>query len=463
MNALVKAKLIKELHELEQALDHDSLSLYETACAKKRIHDIFNLCDEPIFKSQIFAFKSRTQPELAAYQFVATTSYQLSFRGYFHKDTELIRSLKAFSVAGWAFLHHPQQGWQLWFMPSAEMEPQHSPWNDLESCYHWLLQHPRFDLKPDQQRIPSGLLIPFAEQPATQEISSYHLSDSPSPVHALTRGIQTIPLLSQVVQESSETQASPLSMQQTSLPHPNTAVSYEEVNFPLNLQLANMQAQVRPLEISDLARLCKLELDPIVAPWHVDLALYYAAEDQWQNQPVYLIEQLDEHGQWLKYLMLLGTSSLQQAQQCIEHWESLYKRHCIAIKSIQWTDIAQIFTQFDLLYNLYHDQAETCWTHASYLPFIPASSIHTSKFIQFEETPADFSTPLLLLQEHQKIRVIHGEQRLSLNPQEKTYPYLLLKRSKHLNWQKIHQIILSLPQPLSVHTLYTEILTQITE
>ena len=77
--------------------------------------------------------------------------------------------------------------------------------------------------------------------------------------------------------------------------------------------------------------------------------------------------------------------------------------------------------------------------------YIPARCIHQKKFINFEEAPADFSTPILLLQEHQKIRVIHGERRLALSNQEIAYPYLMLKGDKDLNWQKIHQIVLGLP------------------
>ena len=73
MNALKKAHLVKELHELIQQLEHQALPLYDVARFKKRIRDIFNLCDEPIFKNQILAFKAQTQPELAAYQFSAST------------------------------------------------------------------------------------------------------------------------------------------------------------------------------------------------------------------------------------------------------------------------------------------------------------------------------------------------------------------------------------------------------
>jgi hypothetical protein len=70
---------------------------------------------------------------------------------------------------------------------------------------------------------------------------------------------------------------------------------------------------------------------------------------------------------------------------------------------------------------------------------------------------------MLLLQEHQKIRVIHGEKRLSLAQDELAYPHLLLQRDKGLNWQNIHNIILTMPQPIQVLDLYREILSQMIE
>jgi len=83
INALEKAKLIQELRELGQQLEQRNLSLYDIARCKKRIGDIFESCNEPIFKKQNLAFKTLTQPEVAAYEFVADSIYTLSFRGFF--------------------------------------------------------------------------------------------------------------------------------------------------------------------------------------------------------------------------------------------------------------------------------------------------------------------------------------------------------------------------------------------
>ncbi len=140
MNALEKAHLIKELHGLAQQLEHKVLPLYEIARSKKRIRDIFNLCDEPIFKTQISAFKARTQPELVTYQFSANTSYHLSFRGYFTEILALEQTLSAHPDSGWAVLHHPERGWQIWLIPAPQAPALHSQWAELQHCYIWLLQ-----------------------------------------------------------------------------------------------------------------------------------------------------------------------------------------------------------------------------------------------------------------------------------------------------------------------------------
>ncbi len=53
MNNIEKTKYIEELKELTANLEHGSLSLFETAQAKKRIQDICTLFDEPIFQKNL--------------------------------------------------------------------------------------------------------------------------------------------------------------------------------------------------------------------------------------------------------------------------------------------------------------------------------------------------------------------------------------------------------------------------
>jgi hypothetical protein len=76
------------------------------------------------------------------------------------------------------------------------------------------------------------------------------------------------------------------------------------------------------------------------------------------------------------------------------------------------------------------------------------------KLIAFEETSASYTTPLILLKERQKIRVIHGQQRLQLSRQETAYPYILLDRNQGISWQLIQRVVQTLPQPISAVKLH---------
>jgi hypothetical protein len=465
MNALEKAHLIKELHGLAQQLEHKVLSFYEIARSKKRIRDIFNLCDEPIFKTQISAFKARTQPELVAYQFSANTSYHLSFRGYFTEILALEQALSAHPDSGWAVLHHPERGWQIWLIPAPQSPALHSQWAELQHCYIWLLQQQqRFScLKQDPPLIVPALSLHEAETSCnSMETTKYHRGRPRVRIHALelNRSDESTNQI-QIEREA----LNPQLKTETTIPQEQITAS-ELIQFPAQIQLGELNAHVHPLglEETNIQRLCALEMtEKIEHPAYLDIALYYAAEDNWQARQVYLVEQLNLQGQFVKYLMLLGVPSQLQAHYCIQHWLTHHQRQAAAIKSLAWSVISIRFMQLELFSTAYLQQAETVWTKPDYHPFIPAQFIQKQKFISFQEAAANFSTPVLLLQEHQKIRVIHGEKRMSMAEKELAYPHILLQRDKRLNWQNIHNIILTMPQPIHVLELYREIQAQMTE
>lgn len=432
---------------------------------KKRIRDIFNLCDDPIFKTQISAFKARTQPELVAYQFSANTSYHLSFRGYFTEVLALEQALSAHPDSGWAVLHHPERGWQIWLIPAPQSPALHSQWAELQHCYIWLLQQQqRFScLQQDPPLIVPALSLNEAETSSkAMETTKYHRGRPRARIHALElHRPDELPIQVPTVYKTPDSQLKA----ETTIPQEQITVS-ELIQFPAQIQLDELNAHVHSLSLKEtnIQRLCTLELDPnLEHPVYLDIALYYAAEDNWQARQVYLVEQLNLQGQFVKYLMLLGVPSQLQAHYCIQHWLTHHQRQAAAIKSLAWSVISTSFMQLELFSTAYLQQAETVWTQPDYHPFIPAQSIQKQKFISFKEAAADFSTPVLLLQEHQKIRVIHGEKRISLAEDELAYPHILLQRDKQINWQNIHNIILTMPQPIQVLELYREIQTQMIE
>ncbi|WP_312331140.1 hypothetical protein [Acinetobacter variabilis] len=469
MNALEKAKLIKELNELGQQLEYKSLSLYEATRTKKRLQDIFHLCDEPVFKNQILSFKSRVQPELAAHQFAASTQFHHRYRGYFKDLVQLQQTLTAHSETGWAFLHQSQQGWQIWLGPVEQSDFLHGEWDELANCHHWLLQQQQqgayFPLDP-QLDIPA-LSVQDAEfDTLTLEIARYHQGS----LQIQTK--ITAPQLSETIEPDLDRATSEIEVKtaELSIEIDNTDNSSsiliidENITFPESIQLGKFSALLHPLEHAGatIRRLCALELQPAASqPADLEMALYYAEEDHWQARPVYLSMQTDPQGQGLKYLMLLGAPSLLQANSCIQYWGTQHGRRCTEIKSISWAALDTCLDRIDLFTEMYLQHAEMVWMPEESYAYIPARCIHQKKFISFEEAPADFSTPILLLQEHEKIRVIHGERRPALSNQEIAYPYLMLKRDKDLNWQKIHQIVLGLSQPVQVLDLYMAIQAQI--
>ena len=140
MNALEKALTIKELHDLINNLEHCALSFYEIASSKKRIHDIFALCNEAIFHKQLLAYKALTDPHAAAYAFAGSTPFSQSFRGYFSAEQALEDALYAAPESGWAFLHPLREGWQIWLIPAPGRTALISAWGSFEQCYAWLLE-----------------------------------------------------------------------------------------------------------------------------------------------------------------------------------------------------------------------------------------------------------------------------------------------------------------------------------
>ena len=87
MKAIEKALLIKELHQLIDGLEHQPLSFFEIARSKKRIREIFALCDEPIFQKQLEAYKALTQPQAAAERWIQQSPYQHVYIGLFQYES----------------------------------------------------------------------------------------------------------------------------------------------------------------------------------------------------------------------------------------------------------------------------------------------------------------------------------------------------------------------------------------
>jgi hypothetical protein len=191
--------------------------------------------------------------------------------------------------------------------------------------------------------------------------------------------------------------------------------------------------------------------------------LYGADIENWQQRPIYLAEQISQQGHFIKYLALLGAEDQMQAIRLMQLFNAPSQHAMAAIKQIFWVDLADRFTDIESLFEAYIHKAVCIWNDENYIPFIPAQLLQTQKIIQFEESAANIHTPLLLLKERQKIRIIHGQKRLALSQTESAYPYFLLERHHGISWQMIQMIIAQLKPPIDCRELYKEIQKHISD
>lgn len=468
MNALEKVRLIKELHELGHDLDHRSLSLYEVVRSKKRVQEIFQQCNEPVFKKQLLAFKTRLQPELSAQEFARETHYYHSFRGFFLNADHLKEALYAHPLSGWAFLHDPKRGWQIWLIPAPQRTALISEWNlDIEQSFSWLLHQQQLSscLKSDHelQATATPLSLEMVEEKLPESSINTYISK-----HEIWANPQVLPIqhkASNVLQTIVSPAELDLSHSEPDEPQVENKESVAVPDIPATLEFQDLLFQVSDVSLVEIGNhhLFELRLASDSSLQHLKMAWHYQAHIDWNSQPIYLAEQIDSTGRFSHYCMLLGTSEWQQAIQLMQFWGQQQNYHIAAIKTISAVELSTKFLQLDSLYQTYSEQARLIWQQKDYFPFIPLHQITTKKFILFDEQPANFHTPLLLLQERQKLRVIHGEQRLKLSSTEQMYPCLILKRDQQINWQLIHQILLEIKEPVAVAELYASILDKALE
>lgn len=430
MNALEKVQLIQELDMLIHGLNHRALTLFEIARSKQRLRDIFELCDEPCFQKQILQYRALTQPDLAADQFVKTTPYQLSYRGFFYQDYDLEKALYQCPESGWAMLYHPRQGWQIWFIPAKYKTAYISEWGNIHDSYAWLEEQLEFypNLVQDKQLRAQVLRL-------DQEIKSPKIVD--------TLAI-TDDTLSKTDDESTEPIA-PIAAEKIQLSQPKKFA----------ITLGSYDFSVEPATLAKpLLHRCTPAVDTqIIAP-HFSIYLSATSKNVTIDMPIFLAEQINGEGEFEQYVLLLG---YQDAQQLLSQQADLRQIHQLMLNSIQQGklhEVQQHWQNLEQLYVYYQNLAQPIWTAQHYYDFIPRTLIRPHKFIHFDEMPADPQTPLLLLEERGKLRLIHGQKRLQIQSQEIALPYLLIKREQGLNWQQIKQVIWELPQPIEVHELY---------
>jgi hypothetical protein len=411
MNNLEKALLIKELNGLIIQLNHRNMTLFETAKSKIRLREIFQQCEQPVFKHQQLAFKSITQPEVAAYEFARSTPYSYSFRGFFIYDEDLEVALYQQPETGWSLLHDPEKGWQIWLIPAPHRTALISDWASLPETQIWLEEQQEIYhcLTKDSELAAKAIMLQLEPDPATQRVTA---------------------------EKQQHTQVN--------------AEEYIQLAPWQDVKLALVDAPHAAFK-----KLYQLHLQGDDAELHHYLQIIgcYKKRTFDLDQSIYIAEQLNPQGQFAHYLAIVGCYDLEHAVDLLETYNQATAYVSNSVKALAWHEFTQHAVSFS---ELFHTLENRPFIHAHEPPiqYIPAELIHTHKFLKFKERRAYTNTPLLLLREHKKIRVIHGEKRLELNPNELAYPFLLLNRDEGVNWRTIQTAIDQLDHPVDVMALY---------
>lgn len=488
MNTLEKSLLIKELHDLIDALTHQRLSLYETAKAKARIKEIFMLCDEPIFQKQLLTFKASQNPIQTAATFAEQSLYAQSFRGVFTQPEALETALYQQPETGWAILYQPRAGWQIWLIPAADRTALLSEFQDLEQVYRWMLQQQQqyHCLQTDAELKQAAVLeaaqtatIPAAQtQPVfatadpeenkavappiqfeliTQHIATEEATSSDTQVLDVAEHELTIESITdQTIISCTTLNTTPPDVTTIDTVQPLTAVTPKSSIPPAyNLLLNQYSCPISALNLSQnesvqLYRVFMPEAPEITqyADVLVDLSDPEVDQQQLLARTVYLAEQTNTQGHFIKYVVLLGALDQMQAIRLTQNFCQQFEHEIAAIREISWEKLQEHLFDFGQLFQCYSVDAQIVWQQEHYFPFIPKQEIQTTKFIQFEESEAQSHTPLILLKERQKIRVIHGQKRLQLSRAEQAVPHILLDRQQGMSWQLIQKVISQLQQPI---------------
>ncbi|WP_038344688.1 hypothetical protein [Acinetobacter sp. A47] len=465
MDVLEKALLVDELKHLIAGLQNNKTSLFEIAKSKQRIKDICASCDDPAFQAQVMPFKAFILNEEFSADDLARYGYSLTYRGSYNFMGRVENALFASADMGWAALRQAQL-WQVWVIRPA-LSFLKSPWlNSTTEALQWLQNHASEYLKTDQQL---QHLIPVLEpvhDPSSQ-VQQVNPADALARIKQETAHFQS--QLNAIIQDKIRTVPEAASA-------PASTENRIKPGFRQTPQPSPHLNKAQPLALNDFnldGLICRLErVDARTFPslYRVDLHndidqnikidwLYLKAENEaqpiWESAQIFVAEQLYAQGQFSHYVVLVGTHSVEYAITILQAYTDQRHTRTSSIHQTSWVNFRQHYHQHESLFNECIMNGTLVWQRDQRVyPYIPASFINTQKFIPFEETAATFFTPVILLRERQKIRIIHGQERVKLSSEDQAYPYLLLDRSEGYTWQLIRQVISHLPQPISVHDLY---------
>lgn len=190
---------------------------------------------------------------------------------------------------------------------------------------------------------------------------------------------------------------------------------------------------------------------------YLELLVYSETEQDLSHLPIYIAEQVNLQERLSQYVVLFGAVTLPHALKIIQDYVTHTSHRLQAVRKVDWHTFHESFLQLESFTQMYLEQERIVWKKEDYLPYMPVELIHVIKMLPFEETIAQASTPILLLRDRLKLRLVHGKNRLNLSKNESAYPTLILDRKDGASWQLVKTALSELPKPVNVYQLYEKI------
>jgi hypothetical protein len=384
MKNIDKALLIKELKELSQSLEHQTLSMFETARAKSRILEIISLFNEPIFQK------------------------------YLPQNLENAEA-KAINAN---VLHRGLKSEALEDIPNTPIQVP-----SVESSIATLHVNDNVEISPI-----STESVTIKSDDQTLEPNSH----------------QTIDL-----EESSSFEPTQNETEQDNNP-PIT----ENLITSINVVLGEKEFVASPVPLNSSKEIFNL---PTVDTSSSIILVHGSSLDRLISLPIFMAEEVTPQGEFTQYVIYFGEENPIHATKLLEEYSSLSRRKIASIRELSWQDLNDCLFNDEALYTSFVASKNMIWEKPNYFPFIPQHLVKNQKFILFDEAEAEFSTPVLLLQERQRVRLICGKNRIALSKTDKAFPFVLFERQQGLSWQLIQEIISKLPQPIVTLDLLKEL------
>ena len=318
-------------------------------------------------------------------------------------------------------------------------------------------------LKPKVQPIEQTQPVEICESHTKTEASSQNESDD---LGALNLGALNLGALNlgATILASARSFVRPVSPEVT---HEDTAQNTLEYIAPTatpkdlqHIRLANYQGKLQRLSsaFTDEPHTYALQLENTPSTAHyLELLVYSETEKDLATLPLYIAEQVNLQQRFSQYIVLFGAVDSEQAFKIIQDYVTHTAHHLVAIREVLWQDIKKDFFNLEHFTQTYIEQEHLVWQQDAYLPYVSLEAIHAAKLVPFEESIAQVNTPILLLKDRLKLRLIHGEKRLNLSKNESAYPALIFTRQDGVSWRLVKHALNELTKPVNVYQLYKKI------